>query len=289
MLRIGCHLSASKGYLAMGREAVSLGANTFQFFSRNPRGGAVKAFDEQDVEAYNEFAAEHDLECIMAHAPYTVNPCSPKEELREFAVRVLREDLERLSHIPGSMYNLHPGSHVKQGVERGTELIALALNEALPEGCETPVLLETMAGKGSEIGRDFEELRTILDNVQNTAVMGICLDTCHVHDAGYDITDHLDDVLEEFDRVLGLSLLKAVHLNDSQNKRGARKDRHQRIGEGEMGAEAFSRIINHEALRGLPFYLETPHEEMSGYAREIALLKGLYRDSEKQQDKTETS
>lgn len=279
MLRIGCHLSAAKGYLAMGREAVSLGANTFQFFSRNPRGGAVRAFDLDDVTAYNEFARENDLDCIIAHAPYTVNPCSPKEELREFAIRVLREDLERLRHIPGAMYNLHPGSHVKQGTERGIDLIVYALNEALSEQTTTPVLLETMAGKGSEIGRSFDELRQILDRVETDTEMGVCLDTCHVFDAGYDVRDHLDNVLEEFDRVLGLKTLRAVHLNDSKNVLGSRKDRHEQIGEGNIGLDAFRIIISHQALRGLPFYLETPHEKMSGYAREIALLRGMYEQS----------
>lgn len=278
MLRIGCHLSAAKGYLSMGKEAVSLGANTFQFFSRNPRGGAVKAFDAEDVAAYNAFAAENDIDLVIAHAPYTVNPCSPKQELREFAVQVLKEDLERLGHIPGAMYNLHPGSHVKQGRERGIELIIKALNEALTDGLATPVLLETMAGKGTEIGRSFEDLKEILGGIEREVTMGVCLDTCHVFDAGYNIRDALDEVLEEFDRVLGLSSLRAVHLNDSKNVRGSRKDRHERIGMGEIGLEAFAAMMQHAFLRSLPFYLETPHESMDGYAKEIALLKDLYEE-----------
>lgn len=276
MLRIGCHLSASKGYLAMGREAVTLGANTFQFFSRNPRGGAVRAFDPDDVAAYNAFAAENDIDLIIAHAPYTVNPCSPKEQLRAFAVEVLKEDLRRLAHIPGAMYNLHPGSHVKQGRERGIELIVQALDEALSDDMTTPVLLETMAGKGTEIGRDFEDLREIIDGVAWPGTLGVCLDTCHVFDAGYDVRSALDDVLERFDEIIGLEKLRAIHLNDSKNGLGSRKDRHEKIGEGEIGLSAFSAIIRHEALQNLPFYLETPHETLEGYGREIALLKRLY-------------
>lgn len=276
MLRIGCHLSAAKGYLAMGKEAVLLGANTFQFFSRNPRGGAVKAFDPNDVAAFNAFAERNDIACVIAHAPYTVNPCSPKEELREFAVRVLKEDLERLEHIPGAMYNLHPGSHVKQGRERGIELIAAALNEALPDGLATPVLVETMAGKGTEIGSSFADLKEILDRVERDVTMGVCLDTCHVFDAGYDVRAHLDEVLSEFDRILGLPMLRAVHLNDSKNVLGSHKDRHEQIGEGCIGLEAFAAMMRHSFLRTLPFYLETPHESMDGYAREIELLKGIY-------------
>ena len=262
----------------MGREAVSIGANTFQFFSRNPRGGAVRAFDAEDAAAYAEYAGEHGLALPIAHAPYTVNPCSPKEELRAFAVTVLREDLERLEHIPDAMYNFHPGSHVKQGVDEGVRLIAAALNEVLTEDMTVPVLLETMAGKGTEIGRSFEEIAAIIEQVELGDALGVCLDTCHVHDAGYDISDRLDEVLEEFDRTLGLRRLRAVHLNDSRNPLGAKKDRHEQIGMGAIGLEAIARIINHPALRSLPFYLETPHEDMSGYAKEIALLKSLRVD-----------
>lgn len=278
MFRIGCHLSASKGYLAMGRDAVSIGANTFQFFSRNPRGGAVRAYNAEDVAAYNEFAQKNDITDVICHAPYTVNPCSPKEELREFAIRVMQEDLERLSGIPSAVYNFHPGSHVKQGAERGIELTASALNSVLDETLTVPVLLETMAGKGSEIGRSFEELRKIIDLVELSDRLGVCLDVCHVHDAGYDIRENLDTVLGEFDDILGLSRLRAIHLNDSQNEPGARKDRHEKIGEGFVGLDAFEEIINHEKLRDLPFVLETPHDDLSGYGREISLLKSLYRD-----------
>lgn len=278
MLRIGCHLSAAKGYLAMGREAVALGANTFQFFSRNPRGGAVRAFDEADAAAYSDFAKDNGLDLPIAHAPYTVNPCSPKADLRDFAIRVMREDLERLQYIPDAMYNFHPGSHVKQGVDEGTELIVLALNEVLQDNDTVPVLLETMSGKGTEIGRSFEEIAVIIERVRKSDNLGVCLDTCHVNDAGYDITEHLDDVLEEFDAVLGISRLRAVHLNDSKNALGSRKDRHEKIGYGTIGLEALAAVINHPLLRSLPFYLETPHGNMSGYAQEIAMLRSLYID-----------
>ncbi len=276
MLTVGCHLSSSKGYLAMGKDAVKINANTFQFFTRNPRGGNAKAIVPSDVEAYLAFAAEHNITRILAHAPYTLNACSADEHLREFARATMADDLARMEYTPGNCYNFHPGSHVKQGVEIGITYISDMLNAILKPEQTTTVLLETMAGKGSEIGRSFEELREILDRVTLSDHMGVCLDTCHVWDGGYDIVNHLDEVLTEFDRVIGLSRLKAIHLNDSLNPLGAHKDRHARIGEGHIGKEALLRIINHPALRKLPFYLETPNE-LDGYAAEIALLRENYR------------
>lgn len=275
MLHIGCHLSCSNGYLAMGEQALSLGADTFQFFTRNPRGGSVKPFDEADAKALVAFLNEHDFAPILAHAPYTLNACAADESIRDFARRTMREDLERLAHIPGAMLNFHPGSHVKQGAETGIRLIAEMLNEVLTERVTTTVLLETMAGKGSEVGRDFAELRAIMDAAREGDRLGVCLDTCHVFDGGYDIAGNLDAVLEAFDREIGLSRLRAVHLNDSKNPLGSRKDRHARLGEGEIGLDALARVVNHPALRALPFYLETPNE-LDGYAREIALMRGLY-------------
>lgn len=276
MLHIGCHLSCSGGYLAMGRQALSIGADTFQFFTRNPRGGSVKPFDAQDAQALNGLMEEHAFAPVLAHAPYTLNAAAADPRVRDFAYRAMREDLERLAHLPGAMLNFHPGSHVKQGVETGVRLIAQMLSEVYTPELPTPVLLETMAGKGSEVGARFEELRAIMDESSAGDRLGVCLDTCHVFDGGYDIVGRLDDVLEEFDRVVGLSRLRAVHLNDSKNPMGSRKDRHERIGEGTIGLEALARVINHEALRGLPFYLETPNE-LDGYAAEIALLRGAYR------------
>lgn len=276
MLTVGCHLSSSKGYLAMGKDAVKINANTFQFFTRNPRGGNAKAIVPSDVEAYLAFAAEHNITRILAHAPYTLNACSADEHLREFARATMADDLARMEYTPGNCYNFHPGSHVKQGVEIGITYISDMLNAILKPDQTTTVLLETMAGKGSEIGRSFEELREILDRVTLSDHMGVCLDTCHVWDGGYDIVNHLDKVLTEFDRVIGLSRLKAIHLNDSLNPLGAHKDRHARIGEGYIGKEALIRIINHPALRKLPFYLETPNE-LDGYAAEIALLRENYQ------------
>lgn len=276
MLTVGCHLSSSKGYLAMGNDAVKINANTFQFFTRNPRGGNAKAIVPSDVEAYLAFAAEHNITRILAHAPYTLNACSADEHLREFARATMADDLARMEYTPGNCYNFHPGSHVKQGVEIGITYISDMLNAILKPDQTTTVLLETMAGKGSEIGRSFEELREILDRVTLSDHMGVCLDTCHVWDGGYDIVNHLDEVLTEFDRVIGLSRLKAIHLNDSLNPLGAHKDRHARIGEGYIGKEALIRIINHPALRKLPFYLETPNE-LDGYAAEIALLRENYQ------------
>ena len=274
MFQIGCHLSSSKGFLAMGKEAVSIGANTFQFFTRNPRGGAVKPLDLADIGEYRRFAAENNLQPILAHAPYTLNPCAAKESLRGFALDVMRDDLSRLEHIPGSMYNFHPGSHVEQGTEAGISLIVQMLNRVLKQEQTTTVLLETMSGKGSEIGRSFEELQSIIEKVELNEHLGVCLDTCHVYDAGYDIVNELDAVLDTFDKIIGLGKLKAIHLNDSMNPFGSHKDRHEKIGKGKIGLEAFKRIINHAALNSLPFYLETPND-VAGYAQEIALLKGL--------------
>ncbi|MCI8960381.1 MAG: deoxyribonuclease IV [Lachnospiraceae bacterium] len=277
MLRIGCHLSSSKGYLAMGREAVNIKAGTFQFFTRNPRGGNAKAIVPSDVKDFLDFAGEHDISRILGHAPYTLNACSADEKVRDFALRAMTEDLERMEYTPGNCYNFHPGSHVGQGVETGIDLIARLLNQVLKPEQHTTVLLETMAGKGSEIGSRFEELREILDRADLKEHMGVCLDTCHVWDGGYDIVNHLDQVVAEFDRIIGLPRLKAVHLNDSMNPLGAHKDRHARIGEGHIGADAMVRIINHPAFRELPFYLETPNE-LPGYAREIAFLQEHYED-----------
>ena len=278
MLHIGCHLSCSNGYLAMGEQAVSLGADTFQFFTRNPRGGAVKPFDAQDAQALVDFLAEHRFAPVLAHAPYTLNACAADEKIRSFAVRTMREDLERLAHIPGAMLNFHPGSHVKQGAEVGIVLIAKMLDEVYTPELPTTVLLETMAGKGSEVGRSFGELRAIMDAAKAGDRLGVCLDTCHVYDAGYDIVGDLDGVLEEFDREIGLDRLRAIHNNASKNPMGSHKDRHERIGEGSIGLDAMTRIINHPALRHLPFYLETPNE-LPGYAQEIALLRGRYQEA----------
>ena len=276
MLKIGCHLSSSKGFLAMGKTALSIGANTFQFFTRNPRGGKAKELDLEDVAAYCSFAKEHGLFAILAHAPYTLNACAADEGLREFAENTMADDLARLEHLPGSMYNFHPGSHVQQGAERGIELISSLLNKILKAEQTTTVLLETMAGKGSEVGRSFEELRAILDRTALSDKLGICLDTCHVFDGGYDIENDLDSVLEEFDRVIGLSWLRAVHLNDSKNPLGSHKDRHEKLGEGKISLKALEAVLNHPALRELPFYLETPNE-LEGYAKEIAMMKAAYK------------
>lgn len=276
MLTIGAHLSASKGYTAMLKQAQEIGANTFQFFTRNPRGGSAKAIDEKDVETFLELMKSEGFPVILAHAPYTLNCCSAKPETREFAINTFADDLKRMEYTPNQLYNFHPGSHVGQGEETGIELIADALNQVLFEDMTTTVLLETMAGKGSEVGKTFEELRAIIDKVELKDKLGVCLDTCHVNDAGYDVVNNLDGVLEEFDRVVGLERLKAIHLNDSKNPFNAHKDRHEKIGAGYIGKDAFERIINHPALRNLPFYLETPNE-IDGYAREIALLKELYK------------
>ena len=274
MFYIGCHLSASEGFLAMGRTALSIGANTFQFFTRNPRGSRAKAIDPKDAETFLALARENGFGTLVAHAPYTINPCSKDERTREFARLTMADDLLRMEYVPGNVYNFHPGSHTGQGVETGITEIAGTLNAILTPGQTTTVLLETMAGKGSEVGSRFEELREIIDRVELKDKLGVCLDTCHVSDAGYDIAGDLDGVLTEFDRVIGLDRLKAVHVNDSMNPLGAHKDRHARIGEGYLGAEALGRVVRHPALAGLPFVLETPNE-LEGYAREIALLKEL--------------
>lgn len=271
---IGCHLSTSKGFLNMGKQIVELGGNTFQFFTRNPRGGAAKPIDEKDIDAFREFAKENGIDVILAHAPYTLNACSADADTRRFALETFADDLKRMEYVPGNMYNFHPGSHVKQGVDVGIDYIAETLNTVIKKEQTTKVLLETMAGKGTEIGRSFEEIRRIIDKVELDEHLGVCLDTCHVYDAGYDIVGNLDGVLKEFDDVIGLDRLKAVHINDSKNPFESHKDRHEKIGEGSIGVEAFTRIINHTALKDLPFYLETPNE-LDGYAREIELLKGL--------------
>ena len=273
MFWIGCHLSSAKGYLAMGRQAAEIGANVFQFFTRNPRGGSVKALDLADIEAVLTISQEQGFGPLLAHAPYTMNLCAAKPELREFARQTIKEDLARLELLPNVMFNFHPGSHVKQGAETGVALIADALNDILSEGGNTPVLLETMAGKGSEVGRTFEELRAIIDKTEQKERLGVCLDTCHVYDGGYDILQDLNGVLAEFDSVVGLGRLRAIHLNDSKNPIASHKDRHEKIGEGTLGLEGLTRVINHPKLRDLPFYLETPNE-LDGYAREIALLRG---------------
>lgn len=277
MLTIGAHLSASKGYTAMLKQAVEIGANTFQFFTRNPRGGNAKAIDEKDIDTFLKLMKVENFPVILAHAPYTLNCCSAKPETREFAINTFADDLKRMEYTPNQLYNFHPGSHVGQGTEIGVELIADALNSVLFENMTTTVLLETMAGKGSEVGGCFEELRAIIDRVELSDRLGVCLDTCHVNDGGYDIVNDLDRVLDDFDRIVGLDRLKAIHLNDSKNPLGAHKDRHEKIGEGYIGTDAFERIINHPVLKNLPFYLETPNE-LDGYAREIALLKSLYQD-----------
>ena len=277
MFKIGCHLSASKGYVAMGKDAISINANVFQFFSRNPRGGAVKALDEKDIAEFLKFAAENGITEFLVHAPYTLNACAAKEHLRTFARETMADDLRRLEYLPGNFYNFHPGSHVGQGIDAGIDLIASTLNEVLKPEQTTTVLLETMAGKGSEVGGRFEELRAIIDKVMLNEKMGVCLDTCHINDAGYDVVNDLDGVLAEFDRVIGLERLRAIHLNDSKNAFGSHKDRHETIGNGELGLDAIARVINHPRLRHLPFYLETPNE-LEGYAAEIKLLRGLYEE-----------
>ena len=271
-LHIGWHLSNSKGYLAMGKEALELNADTFAFFTRNPRGGKAKDIDTKDVESFLSLYNEHGFAKLVAHAPYTLNPCAAKENLREFARDTMADDIRRLEFTPNNYYNFHPGSHVGQGAEAGIDLIADLLNTVLYPEQTTIVLLETMAGKGSEVGRTFEEIRAIIDKVNLGEKLGVCLDTCHISDAGYDVIGNLDGVLDEFDRVIGLGRLKAIHLNDSLNPPASHKDRHARIGEGHIGLEALSRVINHPKLKDLPFILETPNEH-DGYKKEIALLR----------------
>lgn len=272
MFNIGCHLSSSKGFLSMGETAFELGASTFQFFTRNPRGSKAKDIDPVDAKALVEFMKKNGFGTILAHAPYTLNPAGADQKVREFAEMVMKDDLLRMEYVPDSYYNFHPGSHVGQGTEEGIALISGLLNRLLKKEQTTIVLLETMAGKGTEIGRSFEEIRSILDSIELKDKVGVCLDTCHVYDAGYDIVNDLDGVLGEFDRIIGLEKLKAIHINDSKNPFSSHKDRHEKIGEGSIGLPAFSRIINHPLLRDLPFYLETPNE-LDGYAREIEMLK----------------
>lgn len=273
MFTIGCHLSSAKGYLHMAKDAVSIDANTFQFFTRNPRGGRAKAIDPKDIAAFAAYAPEHGIERILAHAPYTLNPASDKQQTRDFALMVLAEDLGRMEETPHQLYNMHPGSAVGQPCEVAIAKIADALNQSLLPHQTTTLLLETMAGKGSEIGGTFEELAAIIAQVELESHVGVCLDTCHVWDAGYDIVGDLDGVLEEFDRVIGLDRLHAIHLNDSMNARGSHKDRHARIGEGEIGFKALAAVTNHPKLRDLPFYLETPNPDLAGYAEEITALR----------------
>lgn len=272
MIHIGNHLSASKGFLAMGKAALKLGADTFAFFTRNPRGGKAKELDVDDAQALLNLMAEHDFGRLVAHAPYTMNLCSDREDVRTFAKNVFADDLRRMEALPGNYYNFHPGSHVGQGVDEAVRVIAHTLNEYVTPKMQTTVLLETMAGKGSEVGRNFEELRRILDLVECEEHMGVCLDTCHVWDAGYDIVNELDRALEEFDAVIGLEKLCAVHLNDSMNMCGARKDRHEKLGQGKIGPEAMQRIVTHPLLQGKPFILETPNDD-AGYAKEIAQVR----------------
>ncbi|MBE5982158.1 MAG: deoxyribonuclease IV [Paenibacillaceae bacterium] len=274
MLTIGCHLSSSKGFLAMGKEAVKIGADTFQFFSRNPRGTKAKKLDPEDIGRFLSFAKEHEINRILAHAPYTLNACSADEGLRDLARDTMKDDLDRMEYIPGNCYNFHPGSHTGQGAETGIRYISHMLNQILRPDQKTTVLLETMSGKGSEVGRTFEELREILNQVELNECMGVCLDTCHVWDAGYDIAGDLEGVLNEFDRIIGLSRLKAIHLNDSLNPLGSHKDRHAAIGEGMIGFDALKRVVEHPSLKNLPFYLETPND-LPGYAKEIAMMRGM--------------
>ena len=269
---IGNHLSSAKGYEAMGKQAVRLCGETFAFFTRNPRGGKAKEIKPEDVEKFLEIAKEQHFGKIVAHAPYTMNACAAKEDIRELAHTMFTDDLKRMEYTPGNYYNFHPGSHVGQGTETGITLIAELLNQVLYPEQTTTVLLETMAGKGSEVGRNFEELQAIIERVDLKEKIGVCLDTCHVWDAGYDIVEHLDEVLKEFDRIIGLERLKAIHLNDSMNPLGSHKDRHARLGEGQIGSEALQRIVCHEKLQGLPFILETPNDD-EGYAAEIAIVK----------------
>ncbi len=277
MLYIGCHLSASKGYKDMGKQALKINANTFAFFTRNPRGGSAKAINQSDIDAFMEIYNENKFGKLVAHAPYTMNACAADEKIREFALNAMKDDIKRMEYTPNNYYNFHPGSHVKQGAEVGIKLISEQLNNVITAEQSTIILLETMAGKGSEVGRNFEEIRKIIDNVELNDKLGVCLDTCHVWDGGYDIVNNLDGVLEEFDRIIGLERLKAVHLNDSLNPLGAHKDRHAKIGEGYIGLDALINVINHPYLNELPFILETPND-LEGYAKEIEILRKNYNN-----------
>ena len=277
MLKIGCHLSTTKGFTNMGKEALEIGANTFQFFTRNPRGGKAKAIEEKDIQGLIKIINENNFAKILAHAPYTLNGCSADENTRRFAIEMMADDLKRMEYLPNNLYNFHPGSHVKQGVEVGINYIVDMLNEVLKPEQTTKVLLETMAGKGTEIGRNFEEIAEIISRVELKDHMGVCLDTCHIYDAGYDIVNDLDKVLEEFDKIIGLDRLCAIHLNDSKNPFNSHKDRHEKIGDGFIGINAVKNIINHPKLKHIPFFLETPNE-LDGYAKEIALLKSIYEE-----------
>ncbi|MGN1095237.1 MAG: deoxyribonuclease IV [Eubacteriales bacterium] len=276
MLRIGCHLSSSDGYLAMGKTAEKIGANTFAFFTRNPRGGNAKAINENDVAKFLEFSAEKDISRLVAHSPYTLNPCSANPDLRVFAKNTMADDIRRLEYTPGNFYNFHPGAHTGQGEETGISQCAELLNEILNDSVSTTVLIETMSGKGSEIGKSFSQIADIISLVEMKDKIGVCLDTCHVWDGGYDIVNDLDGVITEFDKIIGLSKLRAIHLNDSLNPLGSHKDRHAKIGEGQIGKEALFRVINHPALHTLPFILETPNDE-DGYKREIEMLREAYK------------
>lgn len=275
MLTIGCHLSATKGYCGMARDSISIGANTFQFFTRNPRGGKAKAIDEKDINEFLELSKTAGIKGILAHAPYTINPCAAKPDVLEFAIQTMKDDLMRMDYIPGNMYNFHPGCHVGQGPEEGVRKTAETLNLVLYPEQKTTVLIETMAGKGTEMGCTFQQIRDIIDRTELSDKVGVCLDTCHIYDGGYDIVNDLDGVLTEFDNVIGLDRLKAVHINDSKNPFASHKDRHEVIGGGSIGYETFKRVINHPVLRDLPFYLETPND-LAGYGREIAWLKSEY-------------
>lgn len=277
MLKIGCHLSTTKGFENMGKEALEIGANTFQFFTRNPRGGKAKDINQKDIDAFLKLAKDNNFGVLLAHAPYTLNACSADENTRKFAKEMMADDLIRMEYTPNNLYNFHPGSHVKQGAEVGINYIVELLNEVIKPEQTTTILLETMAGKGTEVGRSFEEIAEIISRVELKDHMGVCLDTCHVYDAGYDIVNDLDSVLDEFDRIIGLDKLKAIHLNDSKNPFKSHKDRHEKIGEGFIGLEGVKRIINHPKLRHLPFFLETPNE-LDGYAKEIELLKSVYEE-----------
>ena len=276
MLNIGCHLSTSKCFKSMGDTALSIGANTFQFFTRNPRGGKAKDIDKKDIEELLKLMKEYNFGKILAHAPYTLNPCSKDESIREFAYKIMEDDLKRMEYLPNNLYNFHPGSHVKQGVDIGINYIIELLNKVIKKDQTTKILLETMSGKGTEIGRNFNEIKAIIDGVNLNEHIGVCLDTCHIFDGGYDIVNNLDNVLDEFDDVIGLDKLCAIHLNDSKNILGSHKDRHEKIGLGNIGLDAIGNIINHEKLKNLPFFLETPNE-LDGYAKEISLLKSIYR------------